>query len=157
MNLKKWIFVLIILFVLLSGCLNAKSGDTAGNISNEKIPGPKQITLQGLTFNTEVEPALLLAKTQGKPLFVYARSEYCGACKQFEAETFTNETVIENLNKNFILVSIDVDNQKTETRNFRIRATPTEIFLDSNGTEIKKLLGYRTNQTFLDEINKIVK
>jgi thioredoxin-related protein len=155
MNSKKWIFVLIILFVLLSGCLNARSGDTAGNISNEKITG--QITLQGLTFNTEVEPALLLAKTQGKPLFVYARSEYCGACKQFESETFTNGTVIEKLNKNFILVSIDVDNQKTETRNFKIRATPTEIFLDSNGTEIKNLLGYRTNQTFLDEINKIVK
>ncbi|VVB51481.1 Thiol:disulfide interchange protein DsbD [uncultured archaeon] len=155
MNSKKWIFVLIILFVLLSGCLNARSGDTAGNISNEKITG--QIMLQGLTFNTELDPALLLAKTQGKPLFVYARSEYCGACKQFEAETFTNKTVIEKLNTNFILVSIDVDNQKTETRNFKIRATPTEIFLDSNGTEIKKLLGYRTNQTFLDEINKIVK
>ena len=155
MNSKKWIFVLIILFILLSGCLNAGSGDTAGNISNEKITG--QIKLQGLTFNTEVEPALLLAKTQGKPLFVYARSQYCGACKQFESETFTNETVIEKLNKNFILVSIDVDNQKTETRNFKIRATPTEIFLDSNGTEIKRLLGYRTNQTFLDEINKIVK
>jgi thioredoxin-related protein len=155
--LKKWIFITIILLILLSGLLSAISGDTVGNISNENITGQKQITLQGLTFNTEVDPALLLAKAQGKPLFVYARSEYCGACKQFESETFTNETVIEKLNKNFILVSIDVDNQKTETRNFRIRATPTEIFLDSNGTEIKKLLGYRTNQTFLDEINKIVK
>lgn len=155
--MKKWIFVLIILIVLLSGCLSARSGDMAGNISNKKIPGQKQITLQGLTFNTEVDPAILLAKAQGKPVFVYARSQYCGACKQFEAETFTNETVIEKLNKNFILVSIDVDNQKTETRNFKIRATPTEIFLDSNGTEIKRLLGYRTNQTFLDEINKIVK
>ena len=155
--MKKCIFVIIILFVLLSGCFSAKSGDTAGNIPYEKIPVPKQITLKGLTFYTEVEPALLLARTQGKPLFVYARSEYCGACKLFESETFTNETVIEKLNQNFILVSIDVDNQKTETRNFRIRATPTEIFLDSNGTEIKKLLGYRTNQTFLDEINKIIK
>jgi len=90
-------------------------------------------------------------------VFVYARSKYCGACKQFEAETFTNSSVIDKLNKDFILISIDVDEQKTETRNFKIRATPTEIFLDSNGTEIKRLLGYRTNQTFLDEINKIVK
>ena len=155
--MKKWIFLLIILFVLVSGCLSTRSGDTPGNISNEKILRPKQITLQGLTFYTEVEPSLLLAKTEGKPLFVYARSQYCGACKLFESESFTNETVIEKLKKNFILVSIDVDNQKNETRNFRIRATPTEIYLDSNGTEIKKILGYRTNQTFLDEINKIIK
>ena len=157
MNSKKWIFVLIILAVLLSGCLSGRSGNTTDNISNANNPGPKKKTLQGLTFITEVEPALLAAKEQGKPVFVYARSRYCGACKQFEAETFTNETVIERLNKNFILMSIDVDEQRTETRNFKIRATPTEIFLDSNGTEIKKLIGYRTNQTFLDEINKIVK
>ena len=89
-------------------------------------------------------------------MFVYARSKYCGACKQFEAETFTNSSVIDKLNKDFILISIDVDEQKTETRDFRIRVTPTEIFLDPKGTEIKRLLGYRTNQTFLDEINKIV-
>jgi thioredoxin-related protein len=49
-----------------------------------------------------------------------------------------------------------VDEQRTETRNLRVRATPTEIFLDPKGTEIKRLLGYRTNQTFLDVINKIV-
>jgi len=154
--LKKWIFVLIILFILLSGCLSAQSGDTAGNISKVNTPEPKKITLNGLDFLTEVEPALVLAKEQGKPVFVYSRSVYCGACKQFESESFTNETVIERLNKNFILISIDVDEQMTETRNFKIRATPTEIFLDSNGTEIKRLIGYRTNRTFLDKINNIV-
>ena len=155
--MKKCIFVLIILFVLLSGCLSAKSGDTAGNISNGKIPEMKQITLQGLTFNTEVEPALLLAKTQGKPIFVYARSEVCGWCKKFEAETFTNETVIRTLNENFILVSIDVNNQRTETVNFRVRGTPAEIFLDQNGTEIKRIPGYTDTQTFLNTINNIIK
>ena len=149
----------IVLFVLFSGCLEVKSAtvNTTGNISNEKSPEANKINIQGLTFFTEVKPALLDAKSQGKPVFVYARSKYCGACKQFEAETFTNSSVIDKLNKDFILISIDVDEQKTETRNFKIRVTPTEIFLDSNGTEIKRILGYRTNQTFLDEINKIVK
>jgi thioredoxin-related protein len=69
---------------------------------------------------------------------------------------FERKSVIDKLNKDFILISIDVDEQKTETRNFRLRVTPTEIFLDPKGTEIKRLLGYRTNQTFLNEINKIV-
>ncbi|HMB44448.1 MAG TPA: thioredoxin fold domain-containing protein [Candidatus Methanoperedens sp.] len=136
--------------------MSAESGNSTGNNSTINNPELKKINLQGLAFFTEVEPGLLDAKSQGKPVFVYARSKYCGACKQFEAETFTNSSVIDKLNKDFILISIDVDEQKTETRNFRLRATPTEIFLDPNGTEIKRLLGYRTNQTFLDEINKIV-
>jgi thiol:disulfide interchange protein DsbD len=152
--LKKRIYLAIVLFVLFAGCLNVKSAGTTGNISDEK--GVNKINIQGLDFLTEVEPGLLDARSQGKPVFVYARSKYCGACKQFEAETFTNSSVIDKLNKDFILISIDVDEQKTETRDFRLRATPTEIFLDPNGTEIKRFLGYRTNQTFLDEINKIV-
>ncbi len=134
--------------------MNVKSTGTTGNISDEK--GANKINIQGLAFFTQVELGLLDAKSQGKPVFVYARSKYCGACKKFEAETFTNSSVIDKLNKDFILISIDVDEQKTETRNFRLRVTPTEIFLDPKGTEIKRLLGYRTNQTFLDEINKIV-
>lgn len=154
--MKKWIYLSIVLFVLFAGCLNAESTGAAGNTSVEKVPGANKINIQSLSFFTEVEPGLLDAKSQGKPVFVYARSKYCGACKKFEAETFTNSSVIDKLNKDFILISIDVDEQKTETRNFRLRATPTEIFLDPNGTEIKRLLGYRTNQTFLDEINKIV-
>jgi thioredoxin-related protein len=155
--LKKCIFVLIILFVLLSGCLSVKSGETAGNISNNEIPEPNQIKLQELTFNTEVEPALILAKAQGKPVFVYARSEDCGYCKKFEAETFTNETVIKTLKENFILVSIDVYKQRSETINFRVRGTPTEIFLDQNGTEIKRIPGYTETQPFLDRINEIIR
>ena len=153
--MKKSILIIIVIFVLLSGCLSTGSSYTAGN--NSSNPEPKKINLKGLTFLTEVEPALLLAKVQGKPVFVYARSEYCGACKLFESESFTNKSVIEKLNKNFILISIDVDDQRTETRNFKIRVTPTEIFLDPNGTELKRIHGYRTNQTFLAEINNIVK
>ena len=154
--MKKRIYLAIVLIILFSGCLNVKSAGTTANISDEKDPGANKINVQGLAFFTEVEPGLLDARSQGKPVFVYARSKYCSACKQFEAETFTNSSVIDKLNKDFILISIDVDEQKTETRNFRLRATPTEIFLDPKGTEIKRLLGYRTNQTFLDEINKIV-
>lgn len=154
--MKKWIFVLIVIFVLLSGCLNAGSSRTAGNNSTKNDPETGKIMLQGLTFNTEVEPALLSAKEQGKPVFVYARSEVCGWCKKFEAETFTNEMVIKTLNENFILVSIDVSKQKTETVNFRVRGTPTEIFLDQNGTEIKRLPGYTETQRFLDTINYII-
>ncbi len=153
--MKKWIYLAIVLFVLSAGYLNTKSAITTGNISDEKNPEANKINIQGLAFFTEVEPGLLDAKSQGKHVFVYARSKYCGACKQFEAETFTNSSVIDKLNKDFILISIDVDEQKTETRNFRLRVTPTEIFLDPAGTEIKRFLGYRTNQTFLDEINKI--
>jgi thioredoxin-related protein len=155
--LKKYIFLPIILFILLSGCLSAQSGNsTRDNLSSTKEETGK-ITLQGLTFNTQVQPALEAAKAQGKPVFIYARSQVCGWCKKFEAETFTNETVIKTLNENFILLSIDVYEQKSEGINLRVRGTPTEIFLKANGIEIKRIPGYTETQPFLETINEIIK
>ncbi len=147
--MKKWIFILLALPVLISGCLNYQASNVGTSLDTGKL------TLQRVTFYTDPSIALGAAKAQGKPVFVYARSESCGWCKKFEEETFTNESVIKTLNGNFILVSIDVYNQKNETRNFRVHGTPTEIFLDSNGTEIKRIPGYTDTETFLNTINKI--
>lgn len=155
--MKKYIFVLIVFIVLLSGCLSAQSDNSTTDKLNSVKDESGKITLQGLTFNTQVQPALETAKAQGKPVFVYARSEDCGYCKKFEAETFTNKTVIKTLNENFILVSIDVYKQKSERINFRIYGTPTEIFLDKNGMELKRIPGYTETQPFLDTINEIIK
>ena len=147
MHKKKWILVILVLFVLFSVGLAIRS-DTSDASS---------ITLKGLKFQTNIITALEAAKVQNKPIFVYARSESCGWCKKFEAETFTNQSVSRILNEKFILVSIDVYKQKNESRNFRVRGTPTEIFLDSNGTEIKRIPGYTDTETFLDSINDISK
>lgn len=138
--------------MLISGCLNSQ---TSNAVTSPNNPDSEKLTLQGVKFYTDPSIALGVAKEQGKPVFVYARSESCGWCKKFEEETFTNQSVIKTLNGNFILVSIDVYNQKNETRNFRVRGTPTEIFLDSNGTEIKRIPGYTDTETFLNTINQI--
>lgn len=147
MHKKKWILVFLALIVLLSVVLATKSETSDAGY----------ITLKGLKFRTNITPALEDAKVQNKPIFVYARSQSCGWCKKFEAETFTNQSVTRILKEKFILVSIDVYKQKNETRNFRVRGTPTEIFLDSNGIEIKRIPGYTETETFLDSIKYISK
>ncbi|VVB85830.1 Thiol:disulfide interchange protein DsbD [uncultured archaeon] len=144
---KKWMFVLLALITLTSGYLYMQPDN----------PVAGKITLQGLNFHTDLQPALLEASSQGKPVFVYFRSEYCGWCKKFEEETFTNRSVARTLNENFILVSIDVNKQKNETRDFRVRGTPAEVFLDPKGTEIKRIPGYTETEVFLDTINQIAK
>lgn len=155
--MKKFIFVPIIIFALLSGCLSVQSGNSTSDKLSSSNNETGKITLQGLTFNTQVQPALETAKAQGKPIFIYARSQVCGWCKKFEAETFTNKTVIKTLNENFILLSIDVYEQKSESTNLRVHGTPTEIFLNENGIEIKRIPGYTETQPFLETINEIIK
>lgn len=154
MHFKYWIFVILALSVLFSGYVYSKSIDADDNSGSNNLDAGK-LTLKGVTFLTELSPALEAAKAQNKPVFVYVRSEYCHWCKVFEEESFTNKSIIDRLKENFILVSIDVDKQKYETRNFRVVGTPTEIFLGPNGTEIKRIRGYVDNGTFLRTINEL--
>ncbi|MDW7727981.1 MAG: thioredoxin fold domain-containing protein, partial [Candidatus Methanoperedens sp.] len=82
--------------------------------------------------------------------------ESCGWCKQFEEETFNNNTVVSKLNQDFVIVSIDVNTQKEETRDFRIRGTPSSVFLYPNGTEISRIPGYIDTESFIMRMDEIV-
>ncbi len=144
--MKKSILILPFLIVFFSGCLNAQSNSADAN------PDAGKMTLKGLEFHTNLSLAMEDAKLQEKPVFAYFRSDYCGWCRKFEEETFTNQSVIRILNENFILVSIDVYAQKNETRYFRVQGTPAEIFLDSSGNEIKRISGYTETENFLNTI-----
>lgn len=143
MTLKRWIPVLILFIVLISGCL-----DTL-------VPSSEKIPLQDLKFHTNLTAAFEVSNATDEPLFVYFRSETCGWCKKFEEESFTNESIVGTLSDNFTIVSIDVYKQKNITRYYGVRGTPVELFLYPNGTEIKRLPGYVDNQTFLNTINEI--
>lgn len=116
----------------------------------------EKMTLKGLSFYNTLGTALVEAKEQNKPIFLYIRSNSsaCGWCKKFEDETFRNRSVIKILSENFILVSIDVDKQKDEIRDLGVYGTPTEIFLDSNGIEIKRIPGYMDTEIFLKAIDE---
>ena len=145
--MKKWILVILILFVLSSGYLYLQQDDADAG----------KTVLKGLKFYTNLEPALNEAKDKDKTIFVYIRSEYCHWCKRFEEESFTNQSIIKTLNENFILVSLDADKQRKEIRDFRVRGTPTGVFLDPGGTEIKRIPGYVDNGTFLNVIDDLAK
>ena len=150
--MKKRILLLLTLFVLLSGCL-----DIEPKLSYlDETAGEGTLTLHKLTFGTDLNEALELATSQDKPVFVYFRSEYCGWCKKFEEETFTNNTAVSKLNENFVLVSLDIDKQKEETRGFRLVGTPASIFLYPNSTELRRIPGYTDTESFITVINEIV-
>lgn len=145
------------MLALFIGFLISSNRMAVGNSQSANISEDGKIAIKGLKFFTEVPRAMEQARLEGKPVFVYARSEYCSACKKFEAETFTDQKVIKTMNENFIMLSIDVDKQKTETRNFRLRVTPTAVFLDKNGIEIKRMLGYRETGAFQSIIDEILR
>lgn len=96
---------------------------------------------------------LLKAVSSGKPTLVDFGSNRCMPCIQLKP-------VLKALNDKFRdkvnIVTIDVNQEKDLSRQYRIRVTPTLIFFDSKGKETGRQMGFM-NQTAIEKKMKELK
>ncbi|MFH1153311.1 MAG: thioredoxin family protein [Pseudomonadota bacterium] len=88
------------------------------------------------------EKGISLAQEQGKEIFLYFYADWCTYCKKMEKETFTNDSVIQYINENFIPISINSDQNQTVASTFSVRGLPTFWLLKSDSTRLSNLPGY---------------
>ncbi len=96
------------------------------------------------------------AKNLSKPVFLYFRSETCYWCLKFEEEALSDKRVIDILDKNFVLISIDTIKQKNVSLNLGVRSTPFMIFFTKDGEEISRIPGYLPTNEFLIKLNEVL-
>lgn len=113
------------------------------------------IKLGGLSFHTSIDSGIKEAKNQSKPIFLYFRSETCYWCIVFEKEALSDNRIIDILNKEFVLISIDTFKQKKIAQNLNVRTTPYMIFFNMDGQEISRIPGYIPKEEFLIKLNEI--
>jgi thioredoxin-related protein len=91
------------------------------------------------------------------PIMLDFYTDWCSWCKRLEAETFTDNRIIEYVNQNFtskringeIGEGIDIVNEYT------LLGYPTIIFVAGDGTEIDRITGYLPPDDFIEEISRI--
>lgn len=134
-----------ILFFVASWWENSQSGDDT-----------TYIKLGGLSFHTSIDTGINEAKNLNKPIFLYFRSETCYWCKKFEEEALSDKKVIDILNNDFVLVSIDTFKQKNAAKALGVRSTPFMIFFTKDGEEISRIPGYIPTDEFLVKLNSVL-
>lgn len=125
-----------------------------GKIQSQEEDG--FIKLGGLSFHTTIDTGIDEAKNISKPIFLYFRSETCYWCKKFEEEALSDKKVIDILNNNFVLVSIDTFKQKNVANTLGVRSTPFMIFFTKDGEEISRIPGYIPADEFLVKLNSVI-
>jgi thioredoxin-related protein len=95
--MKKRIFIpsLIIMVSLAITAFNLP-------LKNKPVEGSK---VKWLTWTEAVE----LNKKEKKKILVDVYTDWCGWCKVMDRETFTNDTIVEYLTKNFYCVKLDAE------------------------------------------------
>lgn len=100
------------------------------------------------------------ADEEGKTLFLFFEAEWCGFCKQMRSEVFPLADVQQKFDEGFIPVSIDIESgqkliyqgkelsEQAFSHQLRIDATPTLMFMNSEGGVIGRYRGFADENEF---------
>ena len=95
--------------------------------------------------------ALAEAKAADKILFVDAYAQWCGPCKRMAKDVFTDASVGEFFNDNFINLKLDMETADGRTFDsaYPVSAYPTLYFLGVDGEVVKKVRGAQQVQSLI--------
>lgn len=133
--------------------------ETNGAFAFNPPSDSREISLAELNASkwyTDLDEALGVAKKTGKKVFIDFMASWCGPCKMLEREVFHTDRFKE-LQKSFVMVQIDVDEQKDVAQSFKIEAMPTQVVTDSNGSELGRTVGYGGPERFYSWIGAYAK
>lgn len=112
-----------------------------------------QASEDGITFSDKSwEEVQQEAKAQNKYIFVDAFAVWCGPCKWMEKNIFTQETVGEFYNENFISLQFDMEKGDGPefAKTYGVRAYPTFLYFDPDGNLVHRAVGGRDADAFID-------
>lgn len=113
---------------------------------------------EGIKFDQSAFKDLLArAKKEKKLVFIDAYAVWCGPCKMMDKNVFTQKSVGDYFNKNF--VSSRIDMEKGEGREiaqkFAVRSYPTFLFLNGDGELVSQNYGYMEPSLFLSMAQEV--
>jgi thiol-disulfide isomerase/thioredoxin len=96
------------------------------------------------------------AGKENKLVFVDCFTVWCGPCKGMDKFVFTNDTVADFFNSNFINVKMDMEKGEgiAMGNKYKVGAFPTYLLLDGSGNVVYKFVGGMTADSFLITIKQ---
>jgi len=101
------------------------------------------------------------AARDGKRLMLYFWQDGCPYCRKMKETTLADRGIVDQVRAKFIPVALDIYGERelvwTDGRTMRekalalelvIRGTPTLLFLDENGAEVARRIGYLPTEPF---------
>jgi len=125
-----------------AGKLVAQTQSPNASVTGDADPGNGNATQNNRIDWKDYTPGLAQAKTQDKNVFLYFYAQWCTYCTQLSQTTFLDAKVQAYLDKHFVSISVDTDQNQTLSRSWQVKGLPTMWFLTPEGNKISSLPGY---------------
>lgn len=107
-------------------------------------------------FNKDVYEQAL---NNNEKIIIDCYADWCIACKELDALTFSDEKVID-LSKDFKMLKVDMTVAGSEIseyarEEFDVKGLPTVIFINSEGQEVKRITGFLEAEKFAEIMNSV--
>jgi thiol:disulfide interchange protein len=93
------------------------------------------------------------AKATGKPILVDIYTDWCGFCHKLDRETLSAPSVASFLSENFVAIRVNAEDGKDGqafAARHNVRGYPTNLVLDSNGTLLNSIVGFKSAENYLN-------
>jgi thioredoxin-related protein len=138
------VLVVVVLFVYYS--INA-----APLVSDEKYT-----YIADIKWYKTYDEGAKVARDTGKPMFLYFWAIWCKYCEKFHTEVYPDPEVSRYLKEEFVLVAVDLDENKEDAQRFGVQFPPHLIFLSPEGKIITRIPGFVQKDVLLSVMQKVV-
>ncbi|MFZ3059527.1 MAG: thioredoxin family protein [Candidatus Methanoperedens sp.] len=153
MKTKKLLSILVLILII-----SMAYGTYNISLSNFKLSDANNSYLGGLTWYRSaagLEKGFQIAQQENKPIAVYFWAIWCQYCAKFQSDTLGNPQVKEILEKDYVLVAMDLDIDRDVSRKYGVSYPPYVLFLDGNDKVLERVPGAVDANYFLPIVTRV--
>lgn len=126
------------------------------------VPGPPPTSgaYRPVSYSREVEwesdirAAAERSRATGQPMLIQVTADWCGYCQQMKRETYTNQGLINGINRDFIAVRVNADNDRDLVEKMSVKSLPTTLVVLPNLEVVERLEGFQSAAQLKDVLGK---